>query len=348
MEFFETPAGYRVKNAIIGVGASIVLLGALFKLQHWPGAGLMLIIGMSIEAFIFFFQGVILPYHKDYHWEKIFPGLDIAPELEKKLKRKGKLPQKNTTATNMGNALASAFARMTSEEEADTQLQLMKVADTLDKAKLSDEVIERIGTSINRLSETLGKLTQVADAASATEEYAQKAKEASEELERLREAFEEVVAVSESFKQTSEVQKEYSTRLKQTSGTLSELHLLYSEEVREARQFTDVLSHYRQSLEQNASVAAQMGEGAQRVVEVMGRLTELYEKTATASATSTQALENINLRVNELLNGLEEAIEATRKYREGLASLAEHVETLNRIYGNMVSAVSMVRVSTGS
>src|SRR6185295_10503686 len=77
-QFFESERGKRIKNLIIGVGASIVLLGALFKLQHWNGAGSMLIIGMSIEAFIFALLGVTPPA-KDYYWEKLYPDLDLAP-----------------------------------------------------------------------------------------------------------------------------------------------------------------------------------------------------------------------------------------------------------------------------
>ncbi|MCF8236861.1 MAG: gliding motility protein GldL [Saprospiraceae bacterium] len=64
-----------LKNLIIGVGASVVLLGALFKLESWEGASEMLIIGLFTEAFIFLFLGLIGP-EKDYYWEKLYPGLD--------------------------------------------------------------------------------------------------------------------------------------------------------------------------------------------------------------------------------------------------------------------------------
>ena len=62
------------------------MLGALFKLESWEGASTMLIIGLSVEAFIFLFLGVIGP-EKDYYWEKLYPGLDdyhsrIAPLTE--------------------------------------------------------------------------------------------------------------------------------------------------------------------------------------------------------------------------------------------------------------------------
>jgi Leucine-rich repeat (LRR) protein len=75
MSFLKTKGFKYLKNLIIGVGASVVLIGALFKLESWPYASEMLITGLSIEAFIFAFLGVIGP-EKDYYWEKLYPGLD--------------------------------------------------------------------------------------------------------------------------------------------------------------------------------------------------------------------------------------------------------------------------------
>lgn len=75
MSFLKTKGFKYLKNLIIGIGAAVVLLGALFKLESWPGASTMLTIGLSVEAFIFAFLGVIGP-EKDYYWEKLYPGLD--------------------------------------------------------------------------------------------------------------------------------------------------------------------------------------------------------------------------------------------------------------------------------
>jgi hypothetical protein len=73
--FLKTSGFKYLKNLIIGVGASVVLLGALFKLESWEFASEMLIVGLSVEAFIFLFLGLIGP-EKDYYWEKLYPGLD--------------------------------------------------------------------------------------------------------------------------------------------------------------------------------------------------------------------------------------------------------------------------------
>jgi len=64
-----------LKNLLIGVGASVVLIGALFKIMSWAYADELLIAGMLTEAGLFFFLGVIGP-EKDYYWEKLYPGLD--------------------------------------------------------------------------------------------------------------------------------------------------------------------------------------------------------------------------------------------------------------------------------
>jgi len=75
MSFVKSKGFKYIKNLLIGVGAAIVLMGALFKLESWEGASEMLIIGLSVEALIFLFLGIIGP-EKDYYWEKLYPGLD--------------------------------------------------------------------------------------------------------------------------------------------------------------------------------------------------------------------------------------------------------------------------------
>lgn len=75
MSFLKSKGFKYLKNLLIGIGAAIVLMGALFKLESWPFASEMLILGLSIEAFIFLFLGLIGP-EPDYYWNKLYPGLD--------------------------------------------------------------------------------------------------------------------------------------------------------------------------------------------------------------------------------------------------------------------------------
>lgn len=63
------------KNFVIGIGASIVMLGALYKIQNWEGGDVMITAGLVTEAIIFALLG-ILPPEKDYYWEKLYPGIE--------------------------------------------------------------------------------------------------------------------------------------------------------------------------------------------------------------------------------------------------------------------------------
>lgn len=75
MSFVKTKQFKYIKNLAIGIGAAIVLLGALFKLESWPLASEFLVVGLFTEAFIFLFLGLIGP-EPDYYWHKLYPGLD--------------------------------------------------------------------------------------------------------------------------------------------------------------------------------------------------------------------------------------------------------------------------------
>ncbi|MCF8247411.1 MAG: gliding motility protein GldL [Saprospiraceae bacterium] len=75
MSLVKTKGFKYFKNLVIGLGASVVLMGALFKLESWPYASEMLITGLSIEAIIFAFLGIIGP-EPDYYWDKLYPGLN--------------------------------------------------------------------------------------------------------------------------------------------------------------------------------------------------------------------------------------------------------------------------------
>jgi len=58
-------------GAFFSIGATVVIVGAMFKILHLPGASIMLGFGMTIEA-ILFMLGVLDKPHKEYHWEKVF------------------------------------------------------------------------------------------------------------------------------------------------------------------------------------------------------------------------------------------------------------------------------------
>ena len=74
-KFIKSNSFKYLKNFIIGIGAAVVMLGALGKINSYPWGGLAITIGLGVEAFIFCLLG-LLPPEKDYYWEKLYPGLD--------------------------------------------------------------------------------------------------------------------------------------------------------------------------------------------------------------------------------------------------------------------------------
>ena len=75
MSFVKSKSFKYAKNLLIGVGAAIVLIGALFKLESWEYASEFLIFGLTMEAIIFLMLGILGP-EPDYYWHKLYPGLD--------------------------------------------------------------------------------------------------------------------------------------------------------------------------------------------------------------------------------------------------------------------------------
>ena len=75
MSFVKSKGFKYFKNLVIGLGAAIVMLGALGKINSYSWGGMAITAGLITEAVLFAFLGIIGP-EKDYYWEKLYPGLD--------------------------------------------------------------------------------------------------------------------------------------------------------------------------------------------------------------------------------------------------------------------------------
>ena len=214
--FFESERVKRIKNLIIGVGASIVLMGALFKLQHWNFASEMLIVGMCTEAFIFALLG-ILPPHQDYYWEKIYPELNIAPDEEEMTK----VHDKATHGT-----LTQQFDNM------------------LETANVDQDLIRRLGDNLNKLGENLSKLSDVSDASAATGEYTAKAKEAAIALTEMKKAYNEATNAAELLASGADETKKYHEQVQQVSKNLAQLNAIYELELQDTNSHLKAMNKF--------------------------------------------------------------------------------------------------------
>ncbi len=153
---FETKKGKTVMAMLYGLGASVVIVGALFKIMHWPGAGPMLVIGLSTEALIFAVSA-FEPAHMDLDWTLVYPEL-----------------------AGMDNDHGHAI----SNKPVTAQLD-----DMLADAKIGPELIESLGNGLRKLGDNASKLSEISDASVATNDYTNNLKSASNKVSELAAAY---------------------------------------------------------------------------------------------------------------------------------------------------------------
>src|SRR5579872_5997669 len=132
---------------IYGIGASVVIVGALFKIQHWNGANEMLIIGLSVEAGIFFLSA-FEPKHAEVDWSKVYP--ELAEDYEAPA----------TTATRISNRPAAG------------ESPLLKIDEMLKTAKVDQNLLDNLGKGLTNLATSTSQMNNLSNAAVATNEYA--------------------------------------------------------------------------------------------------------------------------------------------------------------------------------
>src|SRR5574344_1426800 len=80
--FLGSHRGKTIFNFCYGLGASIAILGVLFKLLHLDGANIMLSVGLGTEVIIFALSALEPPF-RTYHWENVFPVLKTNQEQDR-------------------------------------------------------------------------------------------------------------------------------------------------------------------------------------------------------------------------------------------------------------------------
>lgn len=153
-EVWNSPKVKRIIGAVYSLGASVVIIGAMFKILHLPGAGVTLGIGMVTEA-ILFAIGIFDAPHVDYHWDHVFPALTA--------KEPNPL---NYNGTIGGNGLSGGG------NFGGSMLPGME--------KLSESEAKSLTESIKNMSETAAQLANISRVAGLTDSYASNLNKASE------------------------------------------------------------------------------------------------------------------------------------------------------------------------
>jgi len=144
---------------VYGIGAAVVIVGALFKILHLTGADQMLMIGLLTEAVIFFLSA-FEPPHQEPDWSKVYPELAEdyeAPAVHARISNKGSITQ---------------------------QLDA-----SLEKAKIGPELLDSLGKGLTNLADNAKKMANLSDAAVATNDYASNVKKASTQLVEMNKSY---------------------------------------------------------------------------------------------------------------------------------------------------------------
>jgi gliding motility-associated protein GldL len=149
-DWYAKPGIQMAVGMVYSIGAAVVIVGALFKIMHWPGAGAMLTVGMMTEALLFTI-GIFEKPHATYHWDHVFPQL--VEEEAKPIEINGAIG---------GGMAGGAPVAMPGME------------------KLSDEDAKKLTESIKNMSETAAQLANISRVAGLTDSYANNLQKASE------------------------------------------------------------------------------------------------------------------------------------------------------------------------
>lgn len=196
-----TSKGYvNFMTKLYGWGASVVIIGALFKIMHWPGAGIVLTAGMVTEALIFFFSAFEPPL-PHYNWSLVFPQLAIGEEVHQD-KKAMKLPSNAPITQQLDNALT--------------------------EAKIGPELLESLASGMRNLGENAKKLSGVSDAAAATDGYVSNLSKAADSVKNLSGAYNRA---AETLENTANKSGQYFENIEKATTSVKTLAGIYEKNI---------------------------------------------------------------------------------------------------------------------
>ncbi len=205
---------FNVMPKIYGIGAAVVILGAMFKILDWQGASLMIGVGLSTEALIFFLSA-FEPKPHEVDWTKVYP--ELAEEAA---------PAKRTPKAASGEGVTQ------------------KLDDMLANAKVGPELIESLGKGMQNLASSAEKMGNLADAAVATNEYATNVKTAAKTLVDMNASYGKTAAALTEMSTASQDAKEYHTQVLTVTKNLSALNAVYEMELQDANSHVKTLNKF--------------------------------------------------------------------------------------------------------
>lgn len=257
MSFFKSKKFKYGQNFIFGVGAAIVMIGAASKITHQSILGvdgnLWILIGLGTEAILFMMSGIVPP-HEDYYWQKIYPGLDE------------------------WDASVEAAAKPAKKKDLTSSLD-----DMLEKAKIEQNTINRLGDNLKSLGENVSQLQSAAATGAATESFTKSANEAAQALSSVKASYMGAADAMGKLSEASEHTSKYHEQVQLVTKNLAALNAVYEIELQDTNthlkqmnKFYDNLSSALSHLEGSVDDAARYKENMSKLAGNLERLNNVY------------------------------------------------------------------------
>lgn len=298
----------------------------------------MLIIGLGTESLIFFFSA-FEPPHVEPDWSLVYPQLAGIY---------------NADEVGANNVFGT---KDTITQELDNMLQ---------KAKIGPELIASLSTGLTNLSETTSKLSNVADASLANDKYVTTMKSATESASILTDSYRKT---AQSLDQNVQASAEQITHIKSTAksaATLSTMFAEVSESLKEdvtankafsasmvnaassANKFIEKYNESAMQLSKTAETFSASSSGGavynkelQRISTNLSALNALYELHLQGSNQQMESTNKFNAVMNKFAVNLNESMANNEKFKTEVDNLTRNISALNKVYGNMLSAMSV-------
>lgn len=259
--------GYKkTLHMITCFGAATVILGALFKIMHYPGAEIMLPVGLIVEAFIFIAFGFDIP-HEEVDWTLAYPEL-----------------------SGMGHD-----ETMHTEED-DTNLPITAQLDNLlADAKIGPELIESLGSGMRNLTSATEKIADITNAAEVTHEYVDNVQKASTNVAHLADTYKEAADVMEELATNNKQGMSIGESLNSVSKNLADLNATYELQLQGSRQQVEATNKFYEGLHDLMKNLHDSVEDTRRYREEMANLSSNLSALNTVYGNMLSAM---NIRPN--------------------------------------------------
>lgn len=323
MQWYESYEGKKVVNMVYCLGASVVIVGALFKIMHFPGAGPLLMLGMCTEALLFAIGCLDKP-HVEFKWSNVFPQLIGEGADPEELAELASKPR--PTLLGMGSENGSADAKKANVPAlTDKEFEALKGTIT-DLAHTASQLSE-----LGKIAETTNKLTEKMTAAgSAADRFV-------ESQNKLAAGSEEIVSSQkQALSQMAESQKSIATATTAMAGSLnkntSDLTAAYQGIISEIGEVTKTTKNYGQQ----ASIINQKLTSLNAAYEMQ---INAMQAQVNAFNTQTSQINSLSTSVQKVQAATTEAAKSSEAYQAEAQKLSKQVADLNKIYGNMLTAL---------